>query len=393
LFKTSGSEYHELLQRGVFLSYECNYAMSVQCYSRAIQLDPNCFRAYFHRGNDYINWKKDTRALADFEYLDAHFSDQLPPSLVHLIKGTIIELKGNAQGALEEYQRSLECDPDNYYTNFIVGYIQCQQEKYEAALEHYNKALKKPIYSTCMVLNNIGWVYQCQNKFEEAKQYYEKSLEAYPRCLIALSNLAMLYIEKLNDYDKALELYQTRMMELDMFHTPVLIGNVYFYDKNEPENSVPYYRKALSLDPTNAEAYAMLANYDLEKGLESWLLHADIPKAKRHFERVFDVLNNGMNAVIDMEELKYLQTAKKAVKDSLEQRGLYDNTLDKFPLNFKWSHPRNRVQFFQQLYRLLLHCNDELESRDFSFYVYRWTENTAGIEKAREFADVKIIVY
>ena len=147
--------------------------------------------------------------------------------------------------------------------NYITKYCYKGLNKYEDALEYYQKSLKinEEINDKRVIansLNNIGAIYQELNNYEDALEYHQKSLkineEINDKKGIAylLNNIGIIYYE-LNNYEDALEYYQKSLKITEEIGDKKGIASslnnigVIYKELNNYENALKYYQKSLKI--------------------------------------------------------------------------------------------------------------------------------------------------
>jgi len=135
---------------------------------------------------------------------------------------------GKTQELTQKIDAAIQADPNNKTMHFYAGMIKSEQKQFDAAAEHYKKAIEiDPNYAEAYV--NMGYVLITpgidlfnqanklpQNKakeyaaqkakamayFEKAKPYLDKAVELNPKSVEALNNLKTYYLAK-NDTNNA----------------------------------------------------------------------------------------------------------------------------------------------------------------------------------------------
>ena len=132
-------------------------------------------------------------------------------------------------------------------TGYIQGKLDAVDEKWEDALEHFDRAIKlnlqffKAWHYKGLALDELG-------RYEEALAYYDKALEINPSCEWTWNNKGVLfgnlgrYEEALACYDKALEI--NPRLEDVWNNKGVVFGNLGRY-----EEALACYDKALEINP------------------------------------------------------------------------------------------------------------------------------------------------
>ena len=145
---------------------------------------------------------------------------------------------------------------------------------------NYYKAAATADPNFAVTWSNLGVLYRQQGLNELAEKSYRHSLALDPDSTNTLANLAFLYRQQGQD-EKALTLEQrvaTKRRNNPYYH--LMLGNEAYF-RAEYDNAVSHYKKALSLDKANHEAYFGLAKSfyaanDTEQA--EYYLH----KAKQH---------------------------------------------------------------------------------------------------------------
>ena len=90
-----------------------------------------------------------------------------------------------------------------YYTYFERGNFRLAQEKYDGALEDFDKAIElKPDYAPAHSFR--GYVYEEKGEFERAIANYNKAIALKPDYAEAYGNRGVTYSKK-GEFDRALE--------------------------------------------------------------------------------------------------------------------------------------------------------------------------------------------
>jgi len=109
-----------------------------------------------------------------------------------------LEVRGNVQGAIQEYSRVVELKPDSPQAHVKLGVAYKIQGDLDKALENYNVALAQHA-DYAEALSNRGWVLVEQEKWQEARNDFDQALRIKPGDQAALQGLAQV-LEKTRDY-------------------------------------------------------------------------------------------------------------------------------------------------------------------------------------------------
>lgn len=155
-------------------------------------------------------------------------------------------------GAMPDIQQKLDramSEPDNFQAQMEAGDMYAQIQKYETAIEFYQKglALQPNERQANIVLANAFFD---SKKFAEAGKYYAKALELDPNDVNARTDLGTTFVEQQPpDLDRAVEEFKTAL-ELDPKREATLynLGVVYFR-KGDTENAKDILAKLEAINP------------------------------------------------------------------------------------------------------------------------------------------------
>jgi tetratricopeptide (TPR) repeat protein len=109
-----------------------------------------------------------------------------------------LEIRGNIDGAIQQYATVVELKPDSPQAHVNLGVAYKHKRAFTAALESYNRALTmKPDHVEA--LSNRGWVFVEQEQWQEARRDFEQALQYKSDDQGALQGLAQV-LEKSRDY-------------------------------------------------------------------------------------------------------------------------------------------------------------------------------------------------
>lgn len=110
----------------------------------------------------------------------------------HLLKGLVLEVAGENQGAIYSYNRGIAADPTFSQNYTCLGNLYFFLHKPEEALKAYMPLLKLPGCQGA-AYNHIATIWLMKKDEQKALEYFEKSVEVEPNDLVGLYNLASIY--------------------------------------------------------------------------------------------------------------------------------------------------------------------------------------------------------
>jgi len=151
------------------------YDKALKEYSKAVELNPNSWKAYYGLANLYY-FEDPVKSLENLHKAVSltHGSTEMP-TLLRYIGGELI-VTGFTEKAGEYFSRAFYLDGDSAIYLSCLGGIEQNQGNYENAIEYYNQAFSiKRNYTD--VLNNLALSYQLIGRNEESLRWY-KELES-----------------------------------------------------------------------------------------------------------------------------------------------------------------------------------------------------------------------
>jgi tetratricopeptide (TPR) repeat protein/glycosyltransferase involved in cell wall biosynthesis len=214
------------------LQQQGNFGGAIECYHRAIAIDPN--------------------------YAAAHSN-----------LGVVKQQSGRLTEAIAHYQQALEIDGNLAETASNLGSALAEAGETAQAIAQYERALSlNPNCAEAMI--NLGLLREEEGKVAEAFSLYQQAIQVNPDCAAAYFNLGIA-LEKQGeetgaDYDRAIAHYE-KAIELDPNYFDALHNLAYAsIRQGRVADAIAYYDRALALQPD-------LAASDLAFG--SWLSNQD----------------------------------------------------------------------------------------------------------------------
>ena len=181
-----------------------DYDQAIQQYQRMLALEPNSIETMTDLGNLYLSTHRYEEAIGIF-----HKIADLVPYQAFVYRLQIAFLLFQMQRyneALKEYQILARMEPESYEIHLQMGTLYQVMGKVDEAIEEYLTALES-IYSPqneILVRQNLGELYQSRGSYTEAIHQFSRVKELDPDNLKARMILAYLYMEE-NQYPQALD--------------------------------------------------------------------------------------------------------------------------------------------------------------------------------------------
>ncbi|MCE5285979.1 MAG: tetratricopeptide repeat protein [Pelosinus sp.] len=191
----------ELLYEGIGYDQKHNYDKALECYSKAIEIDPNFAGPYNLRGNIYAQKGFFELALADYSMFI-----KLEPNNsggYHNRGNLYSSYKQYYNLAISDYSRAIQLG-DSCFTRRARGIVYIETHQYYLALEDFKRMTE--------LNDEEGYCYKSQvygliGDYQSAINECEGLLEKYQDHPIALFNLGQAY-DLLGENDEAIQYYQ-----------------------------------------------------------------------------------------------------------------------------------------------------------------------------------------
>ena len=181
---------------------ENNLDVATSLYNEVLKVEPKNIHALNNLGSIFRTIGQPQEAMNYFKKvidLDPNFTIALYN--LGLVFG---DLRKNDK-AIEFYKITIKLDPQNFKAHNNLGVIHEELGEYQKALNYYEKVTEiNPNYAP--VYNNLGVIYKHLNFFEKSKDCFEKAIAIDPNVEGLLGNIADLYIGKLDNSEKAINL-------------------------------------------------------------------------------------------------------------------------------------------------------------------------------------------
>lgn len=190
----------------------------------------------------------------------------------HKMLAELYEKNEKYELALEEYEKVYELNPKDENIYLRIGKLYGNVGRENEAIEIFSNILKKkPDYYEASII--LADILNSKRAYKEAVQVYMAALKYRPEDYNLYYNLAMTYT-MLNDFAKAKECYEkAAQINSYLYHANYSLGqlNLLYGDLEEAEN---YFMKCIDAEELSADAYYYLARIAMIKG--------EIDKAKNY---------------------------------------------------------------------------------------------------------------
>jgi len=156
---------------------------AIECYSRAIKLNPKLATAYHNLGEMLVGQKRWDEAIANYRQaiaINPNFFESY-----HSLGKTWAE-RGELDRAIACYRKSLELNP-NYARAYVgLGNVFAQKRDFDAAIKCYRQTLE--------INDNSYWAYNCLGDALAQKQLWQEAISCYRKAIEINQNIPWFYV-------------------------------------------------------------------------------------------------------------------------------------------------------------------------------------------------------
>ena len=180
----------EWVKEGLQYSNLKNYQKAIECYERAIQINPDFDIAWNNLGVAYVmNGGNYPAAIKCCErVIQINPKDDNAWSFL----GDVYALSGNTQKAIECSEQAIDINPDNDKAWNNLGYVYNKIDNYQKAIECYEQAIRSNP-DAAHNWSDLGYVYFKLENFQKEIECYEQAIKLNPDDDNTWRNLGMAY--------------------------------------------------------------------------------------------------------------------------------------------------------------------------------------------------------
>lgn len=226
------------------------YLTSIDCYKKAIQIDPNNASSYNHLSIIKSELKNYQSAIDDYTKVI-----QLNPKdgTAYINRGAVKERAGDYLGALDDYSKAIQLDPSQTHAYNYRGNLMSKLKEHQKAINDFSKVIQIDPKSY-FVFNNRGVAKNKLKNYEGAILDFTKAIQINPELAIAFSNRGNTkrklknYKGAIDDCTKAIQINPIFVEAYDnRSHARFLLKDY--------EGAIEDCNKAIQINPQFAEAY------------------------------------------------------------------------------------------------------------------------------------------
>ena len=221
--------------------------------------NPNCWLAYNNLGLTFLEKGQAEEALEQFQKaleINPNYAE------AHTNLGLAFFQKGQAEEALEQFQKALEINPNNAEAHTNLGNALFRSGQVSEAIAQLQRTVQ--IYPDYAVGHyNLGVAFFQEGKFDDAIAQFEKAVEINPNYAEAHANLGNALFRK-EQLTEAIEQFEIAIKINPKFAQARANLGVAFFQNGQLDDAIAQFQEALRLNPNLSGVREVLA-----KALES----------------------------------------------------------------------------------------------------------------------------
>ncbi|MEG4494686.1 tetratricopeptide repeat protein [Microcoleus sp. D3_18_C4] len=364
---------------GVDLQQQADFGGAIECYERAIAIDPSYAAAHSNLGVVKQHTGRVTEAIAHYRQALA-IDRNLAETASNL--GSALADAGETEEAISEYERALSLNPNCAEALINLGLLREDQGDVAEAISCYEQAIQVNPNCAAAYLN-LGIALEAQGEeaganYERAIANYERAIAIEPNYVEALQHLAYASIRQ-GKIDRAIAYYErSTALQPDLAETLIGLGSS-LQQQDKLDEALAVCQQAIQHLPASAQARCNLGIVLHKQGKiedaiacyqQALSLKPDFPQALNNLGKAFEEAGKMAEAIDCYRraiELKpgYINPLT-SLGSALHDRGQFADAVTCYSqaVQFNVGHPESHLNLGLAL----------LLAGDFQrgFYEYEW---------------------
>ena len=170
---------------------------------KSIELDPQLAQAYINLSDLYYKSGDLASAVGTLQKGSYELQDNL--TIAHLLARVYIDDQ-RWDDAIEELDRVLDGEPENYDAYYDLGHVYFELGDYEGAISNFETVTEYRQDSE-LLYYSLAQAYEANNEIDKAISNYLKAIAVNDKFTLAYKKVAILFMAR-NDFEDALEYFE-----------------------------------------------------------------------------------------------------------------------------------------------------------------------------------------
>ncbi|MFC1650215.1 tetratricopeptide repeat protein, partial [Candidatus Latescibacterota bacterium] len=208
--------------------------------------------------------------------------------------GALLYMEGKIDESKEEFLKAVEHNPELADAHFQLGVIYVNSEDYDRAERSFREVLK--FKDDSEAYGRLGRIYYLRQQYDKAENALMASLGIDPNNFAAMNDLGIIYMYK-QDYSNAAKIFrQVYNANPENPRICYMLGKALSMSSQSSQEAIMLLSKAISLMPSQMQAYNDLGNLYLKNG--------DKKRAIEVFEKALKVNPNMQEIRVQLNRIK-----------------------------------------------------------------------------------------
>ena len=213
-YKESIDAFHSVLEtepdnadvyNNLAVAYTCvsDFEHAETYFIKALELDPQLAQAYINLSDLYYKSGDLASAVGTLQKGSYELQDNL--TIAHLLARVYIDDQ-RWDDAIEELDRVLDGEPENYDAYYDLGHVYFELGDYEGAISNFETVTEYRQDSE-LLYYSLAQAYEANNEIDKAISNYLKAIAVNDKFTLAYKKVAILFMAR-NDFEDALEYFE-----------------------------------------------------------------------------------------------------------------------------------------------------------------------------------------
>ena len=187
------------------VAYSCvaDFEHAENYFVKALELDPQLAQAYINLSDLYYKAGDLASAVGTLQRGSYELQDNL--TIAHLLARVYIDDQ-RWEDAIEELERVLDGEPENYDAYYDLGHVMFELGDYESAISNFENVTEYRQDSE-LLYYALAQAYEANNEIDKAISNYLKSIAVNDKFTLAYKKVAILFMAR-NDFEDAIEYFE-----------------------------------------------------------------------------------------------------------------------------------------------------------------------------------------
>lgn len=300
-----------------------NYSEAAQSFKKVLEINEKLIKD-INNSNDLQTSEKDKKETEGIiDILSSEDSIKHDEYAVFYNLGNAYFKQNKFEAAIEVYKKALNINPGLENANENIARVLISLDRISEAIEYYKKVVEED-KNNFKVHYIIGKLYSELKKYDEAKLELNESIKINSHCKEAYDTLGLV-LTKTGKYEESIAMFKKSVkIEPDDFKGHYSLGASY-YKTGKKEKAIESFKKVIELKPENYKSYYNMAIAQEETGLQEEAIESfkKVIELKAEF---IDTYNNlGILLSTMGRNLEALDIYIKGLKKNPEEHSLYYN--------------------------------------------------------------------